>query len=57
MSASQTDQRQTLTDYCRTDPAAFDEYLEQKDAFLQKLDEAALSRINAALEAKLAWVA
>jgi hypothetical protein len=47
----------SLTTVCGLDDDAFKKYLEQKDLFLENLDQKAEARISAALEKKLSWVA
>lgn len=47
----------TLTELCRVEDDALNVYLEQKRAFLCKLDEKADARIAEALEKKHMWVA
>jgi hypothetical protein len=47
----------TLTEFCDLDNAALERYLEMKGDFLKRFDEKAESRISAALEKKLCWVA
>lgn len=51
------DRPRSLTELCGLDDAAFEQYLQQKEAFLHRLDDKANARIAEALEKKLAWVA